>query len=391
MNNSMLDQTNKYSIAIDIGTSTIKAYLIKNQNIPTKDFHLLPSLIEEEIEEKNAQYLYGKDVISRVMYAHYKGIEKLQESIIFQISALIKRLSQNQKKITSITITGNSVMLSILEGFSLKGFEQFPFKSPSFFGYYTKNLKIYENIEIYLPPAIAAFLGSDALCAVLFAYLFVKSIQEAKQEPLTHNSNSSKLKNYPPFLVVDIGTNGEILLWKENSITATSCAAGPAFEGKNLSRQISGSMAVNYLSKMITSGVIDKTGLIIEPKTSSPLSQEDIRQLQLAKAAIAAGIETLLTEDKVNINEIKNCFICGNFGKALEEDDLINIGLLPKEFSGKIKHLGNGAGFGALALSKKENVELVKKIASQSKIIELGGNPLFNEKYLNHMNFNINI
>ena len=368
MTETNLNQNEDFSITIDIGTSTVKAYLVKNKNINGKnDIEIL-----KELEERNSQYLYGKDVISRVMYSHYNGNSKLQEAIVFQISSLIKRLVENQKDISFITITGNSVMLSILEGFSLEGFEKFPFKSPSLFGYFSKNPLISKDLSYYLPPAIDAFLGADSVTATLWAF------QEQK-----------------PFLLVDIGTNGEILLVEENKITATSCAAGPAFEGKNLSRKITGSVAVESLSKMIEGGIIDRTGLILDgadygestEDVKGFLNQEDVRQLQLAKAAIRAGIETLIKESQLSINKIKSCIICGNFGNALSENALINIGVLPKEFLGKIKYLGNGAGLGASLLSKEEKRELVKKIATQTKTIELGGNPFFNDAYIKHIDF----
>lgn len=363
-----LKQNQKYTIAIDIGTSTVKAYLVKSQNINKKsDIEIL-----KEIEEQNSQYLYGKDVISRVMYSHYNGITKLQEAIVFQISSLIKRLVENQKDISFISITGNSVMLSILKGLSLESFEKFPFKSPSLFGYFAKNPLISKDLSFFIPPAIDAFLGADSVTATLWVF------QEEK-----------------PFLLVDIGTNGEILLVEEDKITATSCAAGPAFEGKNLSRKISGSVAVETLSKMIEGGIIDRTGLILDRPDYGEstetlrgfLNQEDVRQLQLAKAAIRAGIETLIKESQININKINNCIICGNFGNALSENALVNIGVLPKEFLGKIKYLGNGAGFGASLLSQEEKRELAKKIATKTKSIELGGNPFFNETYIKHLDF----
>lgn len=145
---------------------------------------------------------------------------------------------------------------------------------------------------------------------------------------------------------------------------------------------------------MISDETIDKTGLILHQNSKSPLNQEDIRQLQLAKAAIRGGIETLISETKLNINEIKTCFICGNFGNALEEKDLLKIGLLPKELAGKIQYLGNAAGYGACLFLENINreyqqdfIKCAKKIATQTKILELGGNPFFNETYIKHLDF----
>ena len=380
MNNETSNIQSQFGIAIDIGTTTIKAYLVENQYYMEENRKIqVETKIKTEIEEKNSQYLYGKDVISRVMYAHYNGNAKLRESIIFQLQSLIRRLSSeiNDNCIfSSIVITGNSVMLSILENFDLSGFERSPFESPSNFGYNTKIPELSPNETVYIPPIMDAFIGADALTAGFFA------LNKAKK--------TFPAQDIFPFLVVDIGTNGEILLFNEDNVFGASCAAGPAFEGKNLSKNISGSTAISYLAKMLKNKIMDKSGEILQnsQNQNSPLSQEDVRGLQLAKSAIKTGVEVLLSETNSKPSDIKHCFICGNFGNALQEEDILEIGLLPADFQGKIEYLGNGAGFGAVDLVfSEENREKIKKIATNSKSIELGGNPLFNKKYIENLNF----
>ena len=380
MKNETSNIQSQFGIAIDIGTTTVKAYLVENQfRVENNQKIQVGTKIKAEIEEKNAQYLYGKDVISRVMYAHYNGNAKLREGIIFQLQSLIRRLSSEIREnciFSSIIITGNSVMISILENLSLKGFEVFPFTSPSKFGYITKIPELSPNETVYIPPIMDAFLGADALTAGFFA------LNKAKK--------TFPAKDIFPFLVVDIGTNGEILLFNEDNVFGASCAAGPAFEGKNLSKNISGSTAISYLAKMLKNKIMDKSGEILQnpQNQNSPLSQEDVRQLQLAKSAIKTGVEVLLLETNTKSTDIKSCYICGNFGNALSEDDILEIGLLPLDFQGKIEYLGNGAGFGAVDLVfSEENREKIKKIATNSKSIELGGNPLFNKKYIDNLNF----
>ena len=378
----------QFGIGIDIGTSTVKAYLLKKtQATPESKLKSKKQSqskestqyeIVAEIQEKNAQYLYGKDVISRVMYAHYNGITKLQEAITFQLATIIKRLCQNLEKITSIVITGNTVMLSILQGLSLEGFEKYPFKSPSLFGYKIKNPNIIPNQEIYLTPAISPFLGGDAISALL--YIFQTQIFQTKNENTNHSQNY-------PFLLLDIGTNGELFLVTKEKIVGTSCAAGPAFEGENLSRKITGSTAINYLSKMLEENTIDKTGYL-QKNAKSPLTQEDIRQLQLAKAAIRAGIETLLQETQTDKKEIQKVYICGNFGNALDSKSLVTIGLIPKIFENKISYQGNASGFGTFStVFSKNPCSLTQEIITKAQVIELGGNPIFNQQYITHLNF----
>ena len=271
MKNETSNIQNQFGIAIDIGTTTVKAYLVENQYCVEENQKIqVGTKIKAEIEEKNAQYLYGKDVISRVMYAHYNGNAKLRESIIFQLQSLIRRLSSeiNDNCIfSSIVITGNSVMLSILENLDLSGFERSPFASPSNFGYNTKIPELSPNETVYIPPIMDAFIGADALTAGFFA------LNKAK-------------KTFPaqemfPFLVVDIGTNGEILLFNEDSVFSASCAAGPAFEGKNLSKNISGSTAISYLAKMLKNKIMDKSGEILQNSQNRNPVYKTIKEYQI--------------------------------------------------------------------------------------------------------------
>ena len=396
----------QFGIGIDIGTSTVKAYLVKNTRFSSdsklenqqQSEKTSQNEIIAEIQEKNAQYLCGKDVISRVMYAHYNGITKLQEAITFQLNTIIKRLCQNQEKISSIVITGNTVMLSILQGFSLQDFEKYPFKSPSTFGYKIQNPSIILNQEIYLTPAISPFLGGDAVSAlfhILKTQIYKTEISQTQnpqdtQKKISQTPNGTK-DNFQqekyPFLLLDIGTNGELFLVTQDKIIGTSCAAGPAFEGENLSRKITGSTAINYLSKMLQENLIDKTGYL-QPNTHSPLTQEDIRQLQFAKAAIRAGIETLLQETKTQDTQIQKVYICGNFGNALDSNSLVTIGLIPKSFENKISYQGNAAGFGTINLLFSSNPQhLTQEITTKTQVLELGGNLIFNQHYITHLNF----
>ena len=138
---------------------------------------------------------------------------------------------------------------------------------------------------------------------------------------------------------------------------------------------------------MLQENLIDKTGYL-QPNTQSPLTQEDIRQLQLAKAAIRAGIETLLQETKTQDAQIKKVYICGNFGNALDSNSLVTIGLIPKTFENKISYQGNAAGFGTINLLFSSNPQyLTQEITTKTQVLELGGNPIFNQHYITHLNF----
>ena len=138
---------------------------------------------------------------------------------------------------------------------------------------------------------------------------------------------------------------------------------------------------------MLEENTIDKTGYL-QNNAKSPLTQEDIRQLQLAKAAIRAGIETLLQETQTHKKEIQKVYICGNFGNALDSKSLVTIGLIPKIFENKISYKGNASGFGTFStVFSKNPCSLTQEIITKAQVIELGGNPIFNQQYIIHLNF----
>ena len=380
--------------AVDIGTTTVALYIY--------DFE--KKSVIAKYSEANEQRKYGADIISRIEYSNNNGFEKLTETIRNQIDGMIKKYCDN---IAYTVITGNTTMLHFYCGLDPKGIAVSPFIPQSLFG----------NSESgkYFPHCISSYVGADITCAVLASGM-TKS-----------NLNS---------LLIDIGTNGEMALWHNDRIYCCSTAAGPAFEGAGISsgmpgcdgaidkvfikdgkiaytvignkspEGICGSGIIDATAVMIENGIIDETGVICEEDhaftdcigedddgltvkigdSGISLTQKDIRQIQLAKSAICAGIYTLMSE--CGLTDIDVLYLAGGFGSFINKESAGTIGLFPKSFTDKVKVIGNGAGMGALMhLMNKDVPKEEQKLVENAAVCELSTNPVFMDKYIECMMF----
>jgi uncharacterized 2Fe-2S/4Fe-4S cluster protein (DUF4445 family) len=257
---------------------------------------------------------------------------------------------------------------------------------------------------------MSAFVGGDITSAIL----------------------SSGMRGDAVSLLLDIGTNGEVALHAGGRLYVTSTAAGPAFEGSELScgmaavkgavsavyplsgkivasaiggaapKGICGSGVIDALALMKTSGAMDETGRILEgPHTAlvdgAPafsicegvyITQRDVRRIQTAKSAIAAGTLALLHAAGLAIADVERVYLAGGFGSFMDEENAITIGLLPEEARRIIKNIGNAAGAGAgMALVKSEYVTEHRRIADAAQHVELSTDAYFMEKYVDCMMF----
>lgn len=397
INENAVHTKNSY-IAIDIGTTNIEAELFneKGESI-------------SYILQKNSQITAGADVISRIEYdIKYPGV--LKDFIINQLDRIIGKLKSIVPEIKDIVITGNTVMLYILTDKDTSVFSNAPYENIEMFGnYYKLPFKNYNN-KIYIPKCMDAFVGADITCGIISS----------------ENTNS-------PSLFADLGTNGEIVLYKNGKYYNCSTAAGPCFEGAVLScgspavdgavskvwfdgrnvkyqiinnkstiNSICASGVIDFLTVLLRTGQIFKDGKINENSiyakenkiylsgTDIYISQEDIRNIQLAKSAVYTGIKCLLKESNTDINEIKNLYLLGNFSKFLNIKNAFYIGLLPEIETEKIHLLGNGALKGAkkILLNKisKNNTD-EEKISKNSINIDLNSLNYFQENFINNINF----
>ena len=411
----------KYGIALDLGTTTLALYLLD----------LNEGRIISVLSKVNAQRSYGSDVISRINYTmeNKNGLEELNKCVINQINEMIDEISKinniNKDEIYNIVVVGNTTMIHMLMKVPCKNIAIAPF-IPSFTEKYecgALDIGINVNGIISLPPSISAYVGSDISAGIL-------------------SSNMSKNDKYS--LLLDIGTNGEIALGNKDRILTCATAAGPAFEGANikygvggikgaissidLSKDkiyetindetpcgICGSAVLDITSELLKYEIIDETGRMIDydeveneylrkrlNKDKSikefiifqdddkkiSFTQKDIREVQLAKASIYAGIEVLLNESNLTYDDIENVYIGGGFGNFMNVESAVNIGMIPESFKNKIKSIGNCAGKGAIDfLISEENKKEIVKIVDKCEYIELSKSKSFQEFYIDSISF----
>ena len=369
-----------YGAAVDIGTTTVAAYL----------YSLSDGVCKKAICRENVQTAYGADVIARIEYASRGGLAELSEKIREQISDIIK--TEFALPIQKLVITGNTTMLHLLAGIDPQSLAVAPFTPVSLFGKWRDN--------VYLPRCVSAYVGADITCAIL----------------------ASGMCRDNAALLVDIGTNGEMALWHEERLLCCSTAAGPAFEGALISQGMSalpgaisrvwteagtlryetvagaapvgicGSGLVDVAACMLELGAMDETGYLEEDfpigDSGVKITAQDVRQLQLAKSAIRAGLETLLAESGLSTEQIEHFYVAGGFGKFINLENAAKIGLIPPSLTGKASALGNAAGAGAsMILLSADALAESERIAQMAEVAELSNSPVFMEKYMEYMMF----
>ena len=388
-----------FGVAVDIGTTTIAARMY--------DHH---GEVLSSATELNPQAILGADVISRIKSSIEGNSERLKKLIISAVDKLLAELCTKAKtdctQIDALVVTGNTAMLYLLTGSDPTALSRAPFEADKLFGEEITSSSLGLSLlspsaKIYLPNCISAFVGADTVCALLATELCDK--------------DSTRL-------LVDVGTNGEIALWNNNSLFVCSTAAGPAFEGVGISCGmrgedgaidkvtivngslsartiggkapcgICGSGIVDAVSCLLDLEAVDETGYMedesVELSRGVSITQSDIRAVQLAKGAICAGISTLLCTSKLDKSDIDELLIAGGFGSHLDVRNAIRIGLIPDCDTSKIKAVGNAALAGAsMLLLNSELAEKANKIQKQAIVTELASNPTFAEFYMSAMMF----
>ena len=410
-------------LAVDIGTTTVAVYVCDMEDgtiIGTRAF-------------RNPQCVYGADVISRIdkimkdKDALSQQQKMIADAICGAVMSVCKESELSETDVRFAVICGNTVMQHIAANIDPSSIANAPFISPSLFGEdysaYTLGFLKNPNAVVYFAPCFASYVGGDIACGMIATGL------DACRENV---------------LFVDIGTNGEIGLSTKNGLYFCSAAAGPAFEGAHISCGmagtdgaigeilvdgnkicyrtigggkpigICGSGIIDAVAVMLECGFLDETGCILERNETSAFGEyieededgnpcfmidrenniyingKDIREVQLAKAAVCAGVDTLLRRADIGCNDLNRVVIAGGFGSHIEAKNACRIGLLPSSLSEKICCVGNAAGAGALAvLLGKEPRESSKMICSKSDYTELSQDPYFMEKYIEEMMFEI--
>lgn len=399
-------------LAVDIGTTSIAGLL----------FDLDSGIKLSAVSCLNPQSAIGTDLLTRISYSSKPGgtehLHTLILECIDQLAVNACNLSGIEiDNIKNIAITGNTVMLHLLAGVTPSGMGYFPY-NPVFTGSFSikavnLGLKKVYNAELFFAPSSSAFIGSDITAGLI-------TIPRASTEKI---------------LLIDMGTNGEMVLCADSKLWGCSVAMGPALEGMNIecgmraengaidkvfikneeiqyttisdypAAGICGSGLIDLVYSLIRQGIINKTGKFIkynsndgskkfiiplryDVKKEIYISQSDIRSLQLAKGAVAAGITILLKTAGVKPDEIDRVYISGAIGYYTNHEALIAIGFLPRQWENRIISAGNTslAGAASMLFSDKARTS-ASDIAQKIFTIDLTAHNDFQTLFINSMSF----
>ena len=405
-----------YGVAVDIGTSKIIVYLMDLQE---------GRLIDQEAIE-NPQMHHGEDVVTRITEAlEADSLTELNrlvaEGINVALASVCARREIAAQHVYDMVIVCNTAMHHLALGLSPHGLSGAPF-APALdepISLRAADMGVTMNPEgrVYFMPPIAGFVGSDCLAVIAATHLEAKRL---------------------PAMAVDIGTNTEIALVKDGVVHVTSCASGPAFEGYQITcgmkategsiervaftadgrprkietigrvepQGICGSGVVDILAGLVTTGVVDATGLM-QPhervrrgahgleylvaegaQGDIVFTQKDVRALQLAKGAIAAGWSLLLSRADLAPADLRHIYVAGAFGNYLNLDNALVVGLLPRIAKSRIAFVGNAAGVGAqIALIDVRQRERIAELRKKIRFRELAMDAQFHEVFLREMAF----
>lgn len=369
----------EYGLATDIGTTTLAMRL----------YDLDSGKLIGKAEAVNPQISDGADVMARLS----ADPEKMTECVKNAVADMEKKLiSGINGRIDRVTV-GNTAMLHLYFGENTDTLKTAPFEPKEFFGRYVDG--------IYAPDCIGGFVGAD-LCAAVLA--------------------SGMTEREETALLCDIGTNGETALIKDGRLYVASSPAGPAFEGVGISSGtvacdgavyrvasedgrivaktlcgkaptgLCGSGLIDAIAVLLDLGLIDKSGKtvseILPVCRNVTLTANDVRAFQLAKAAVCAGIRSLLEITKTPASQIKRLYICGGFGSRIDVASAKRTGLIPKEICSGVTVMGNGAITGAsmMLFSKASRIKC-KQIAKSAVHTELGGNEIFKREFIDCISF----
>jgi uncharacterized 2Fe-2S/4Fe-4S cluster protein (DUF4445 family) len=424
-----------YSIAIDIGTTTVCGRLV---NVSVNNSQLIahseeqkqekPGRFVAEAADYNSQISYGEDVISRIMYTRKKGgLKKLQGLVVKTINNILNELLTaggiRNNQISQIVFAGNTVMMHLLFGIDPTHIMLAPYTpaTTSFPPMQTKHLGIEagEHTYVYALPCVSSYIGGDIVAGVLASSM-------ARHEKVS--------------LFMDIGTNGEIVLGNKEWLLSASCSAGPAFEGggirfgmrasrgaiervrinpstfepmiftvgKTKPAGICGSGLIDVAAGLLETGLIDQKGkfkkntgttrvrkgpdgceyvLCFAPETGIDkdivITEIDLDNLIRTKAAVYAGCKVLLDSAGLSFSDLDTMIIAGGFGHYIDVEKAKVIGLLPDLPGNKFRFIGNGSLSGAHLVSLDSDSWLeARKIAKMMTNVELSNNNRFMEEFV---------
>ncbi|WP_409199136.1 ASKHA domain-containing protein [Methanospirillum lacunae] len=407
--------TEMYGVAIDIGSSKIICHLVDLLNGVT--------IAEEHAE--NPQIMYGEDVVSRITFAakNPKNLKKIQSLVIDTINALIIKMSEKagieKDKIYEIVFDGNTVMHHLFLGINPKFIGVSPFlpglKSQVSFPSRDLGLEILPEGKVTSLPLIAGYVGSDAVADLMLTRIYEKSEYS---------------------LLIDIGTNSEIMVGNSEKILVCSAPSGPSFEGAHISagmkavggaietisiedgklnyttignrkpKGICGSGIIDLVAELFSAGIITKNGkftdlshpriikrvvpeFLVVPKEETDtdrditITEKDINEFLLAKGSLRAGWTILLEKFGISQSEISRIWLAGSFGTHINIENAMSLELIPQVDPDLVVLAGETAvGGSKIALLSGSERESIKKILMKVKYVELSVEKSFNREYL---------
>ncbi|MCL2801157.1 MAG: ASKHA domain-containing protein [Treponema sp.] len=352
--------------AIDIGTTTIQAQLVD----------LNTGSILDDFSALNDQRSFGTDVMSRISAAQNLKLPELYKTVNSQTENILKGFinKNNISVIDKCIISGNTTMLHLFCNIDPSAMGKAPYTPVFLQERRFKGTELSLSAEeIILLPGISAFIGADVTAGL------------ALIEIINKGENA---------LFADIGTNGEIAVWKESEkkLLCCSAAAGPCFEESEISCGLRAPDFIDEIARMRRSNEIDETGALTSKYSGGAVTQKDVRQFQLAKSAICSGIKAMCRKTKLNIDDFGAIYIAGGIGFHLNIESAAETGLLPKEFAGsrqKIKICGNTSLKGAVkCLTNHAFLQRCSEIIKHAETIDLAVDKYFAAAFEYNISFN---
>ena len=364
----------------------------------------------------NSQRQYGGDVISRIQKAGDGWLGALRDCIRTDIVRGCAELcGGEQDAVVRMVIAGNTTMLHLLLGLCSDALAQYPFNPVTTASMEISATELFGitmlECDVTLLPSVGAYMGADILAGLMYC----KCMQSPELA-----------------LFIDVGTNGEMAISGNGRIFCASTAAGPAFEGANITwgtgsvpgaisafdfydgeirfstignmpaTGICGSAVVDIVAACLRSGLIDRTGRFASDETGAcglsiaqnpdgewiRFNQKDVREFQLAKSAIRSGLEILMQEYGCRWEDVGQVYLAGGFGTRMNIDNVIEVGMFPEELKGKIKPVGNSSLGGTVRyLLSEEGRQDMEKLKRTARVIDLSRHTAFNDLFMEHLQF----
>lgn len=410
------DPSGRYGIAIDIGTTTIAVQLLSlDSGAPISTYSCI-----------NHQRSFGADVISRIKASTEGKKEALRASVQHDLVQGIRKVLAQAgmvstaggqadamlDRVQEIVIAGNTTMIHLLMGYNCKSLGEYPFTPVNIKPIESSYAEIFGDdflkTKVRIIPGISTFVGGDITAGL-------------------YSCGMDGQESYS--MLIDLGTNGEMALGNKDKMIVTSTAAGPAFEGGNIEWGVGslegaiagvkivdgkaqirtigdktpigicGTGVIETVAELIKAELVDETGCLddeyfddgfplalMEDGKEIVFTQQDVREIQLAKAAVRAGIETLFLRYGITKEQVEHVYLAGGFGFKLDCEKAIEIGMIPAEFADKVEAVGNSALGGAIkCLLSVDGWKRLERIGRESDEINLSADKDFNQFYMDYM------